>query len=97
MATTDARKTNYKAKLTDGFFFQVLNFVQTYAALLPDYEVACEHEHSNCVLIAHKKVRGFLLKLGTFFTKLWQFKINGKWWTWIDYPKFHELVTGDFF
>ena len=35
---------------------EVLNFVQTIAALLPDYEVACEHEHSNCVLIAHKKV-----------------------------------------
>ena len=35
---------------------QVLNFVQKFADLLPDYEVACEHEHSNCVLIAHKKV-----------------------------------------
>ncbi len=35
---------------------EVLNFVQTFAALLPDYEVACEHEHSNCVLLAHKKV-----------------------------------------
>lgn len=35
---------------------QVLNFVQEFADLLPDYEVACEHEHSNCVLIAHKKV-----------------------------------------
>jgi tRNA wybutosine-synthesizing protein 1 len=21
-----------------------------------------------------------------------QFKIDGDWWTWIDYPKFHELV-----
>lgn len=37
-------------------FAQVLNFVQKFADLLPDYEVACEHEHSNCVLIAHKKV-----------------------------------------
>lgn len=34
----------------------MLNFVQTYADLLSDYEVCCEHEHSNCVLIAHKKV-----------------------------------------
>lgn len=25
--------------------------------MLPDYEIACEHEHSNCLLIAHKKVR----------------------------------------
>ena len=35
---------------------QVLNFVQKFSDLLPDYEIACEHEHSNCVLIAHKKV-----------------------------------------
>ena len=35
---------------------QVLSFVQMFADLLPDYEVVCEHEHSNCVLIAHKKV-----------------------------------------
>ena len=34
----------------------MLNFVQKFADLLPDYEIACEHEHSNCVLIAHKKV-----------------------------------------
>ncbi|XP_064391426.1 S-adenosyl-L-methionine-dependent tRNA 4-demethylwyosine synthase TYW1-like [Halichondria panicea] len=54
---------------------EVLNFVQTFAALLPDYAVACEHEHSNCVLIAHKK-----------------FFIDGKWHTWIDYTKFHELI-----
>ena len=26
------------------------------ADLLPDYEIASEHEHSNCVLIAHNKV-----------------------------------------
>jgi len=54
---------------------EVLNFVQKFADLLPDYEVACEHEHSNCVLIAHKK-----------------FKIDGRWHTWIDYPRFHELI-----
>ena len=35
---------------------QVVNFVQRFAVMLPNYEVACEHEHSNCVLIAHKKV-----------------------------------------
>ena len=35
---------------------QVLNFVQKFVDLLPDYEIACEHEHSNCVLIAHEKV-----------------------------------------
>ncbi|XP_068124664.1 S-adenosyl-L-methionine-dependent tRNA 4-demethylwyosine synthase TYW1-like isoform X2 [Hyperolius riggenbachi] len=54
---------------------EVIHFVQELSGLLPDYEVACEHEHSNCMLIAHKK-----------------FKIDGEWWTWIDYEKFQELV-----
>lgn len=36
---------------------EVVAFVQQLAAMLPEYEVACEHEHSNCLLIAHKKVR----------------------------------------
>lgn len=40
-----------------------------------EYEIACEHEHSCCMLIAKK-----------------QFKINGVWHTWIDYPKFFELI-----
>ncbi|XP_075051126.1 S-adenosyl-L-methionine-dependent tRNA 4-demethylwyosine synthase TYW1-like isoform X2 [Mixophyes fleayi] len=35
---------------------EVIHFVQELTDLLPDYEVACEHEHSNCMLIAHKKV-----------------------------------------
>uniref|UniRef100_A0A8D0GAY8 S-adenosyl-L-methionine-dependent tRNA 4-demethylwyosine synthase TYW1 n=1 Tax=Sphenodon punctatus TaxID=8508 RepID=A0A8D0GAY8_SPHPU len=54
---------------------EVVHFVQELAAFLPDYAVACEHEHSNCLLIAHKK-----------------FKIDGEWWTWIDYDHFQELV-----
>ncbi|KAG0481416.1 hypothetical protein HPP92_012274 [Vanilla planifolia] len=41
------------------------------------YEVACEHAHSCCVLLA---------KVNTF-------KINGHWHTWIDYDRFHELVA----
>ncbi|KAK7682930.1 hypothetical protein QCA50_013963 [Cerrena zonata] len=40
-----------------------------------DYEVAAEHAHSCCILIAHTK-----------------FKINNKWHTHIDYPRFFELV-----
>lgn len=39
------------------------------------YDIACEHRHSCCVLIAKKK-----------------FRIDGKWHTWIDYDKFHELA-----
>lgn len=41
------------------------------------YEVACEHVHSCCVLLA----------------KVDKFKINGQWFTWIDYEKFHDLVA----
>lgn len=41
-----------------------------------EYEVACEHVHSCCVLLA----------------KTDKFKVNGKWFTWIDYEKFHNLV-----
>ncbi|XP_070572971.1 S-adenosyl-L-methionine-dependent tRNA 4-demethylwyosine synthase TYW1-like [Ptychodera flava] len=34
---------------------EVVSFVQKLCDQLPDYEIACEHEHSNCVLIANKK------------------------------------------
>lgn len=34
---------------------EVLSFVKQLVALLPDYSIASEHEHSNCVLIAHQK------------------------------------------
>ncbi|WAR02429.1 TYW1-like protein [Mya arenaria] len=54
---------------------EVVKFVQQFAEELPDYEIASEHEHSNCLLLAHKK-----------------FKVNGEWWTWIDYPRFHKLI-----
>jgi len=49
-------------------------------ALLPadqaDYGLACEHEHSLCVLIANKN----------------KYMVDGEWCTWINYEKFHELV-----
>uniref|UniRef100_H3DNU0 S-adenosyl-L-methionine-dependent tRNA 4-demethylwyosine synthase TYW1 n=1 Tax=Tetraodon nigroviridis TaxID=99883 RepID=H3DNU0_TETNG len=54
---------------------EVVAFVQQLADMLPQYEVACEHEHSNCLLLAHTK-----------------FKVDGAWWTWIDYERFQELV-----
>uniref|UniRef100_A0A8C5TA81 tRNA 4-demethylwyosine synthase (AdoMet-dependent) n=1 Tax=Malurus cyaneus samueli TaxID=2593467 RepID=A0A8C5TA81_9PASS len=34
---------------------EVLAFTQELARLLPDYGIACEHEHSNCLLLAHRK------------------------------------------
>ncbi|XP_029027149.1 S-adenosyl-L-methionine-dependent tRNA 4-demethylwyosine synthase TYW1 [Betta splendens] len=54
---------------------EVVAFVQQLADMLPQYEIACEHEHSNCLLIAHSK-----------------FKVDGRWWTWIDYERFQELI-----
>ncbi|XP_021567978.1 S-adenosyl-L-methionine-dependent tRNA 4-demethylwyosine synthase [Carlito syrichta] len=36
---------------------EVVRFVRELVNLIPNYEIACEHEHSNCLLIAHKKVR----------------------------------------
>ncbi|XP_068945250.1 S-adenosyl-L-methionine-dependent tRNA 4-demethylwyosine synthase TYW1-like [Petaurus breviceps papuanus] len=53
---------------------EVIRFVEDLVDLLPSYEIACEHEHSNCLLIAHTK-----------------FKIDGEWWTWIDYDRFQDL------
>ena len=38
---------------------QVLHFVRQLVELLPDYEIASEHEHSNCLLLAQKKVFWF--------------------------------------
>jgi tRNA wybutosine-synthesizing protein 1 len=40
------------------------------------YGIATEHEHSCCILIARED----------------RFKVNGQWHTWIDYPKFDELI-----
>merc|ERR1712137_717830 len=42
---------------------------------IPHYEIASEHEHSCCVLMANAD----------------KFKINNKWYTFIDFDKFLEL------
>ncbi|EDV22483.1 uncharacterized protein TRIADDRAFT_28630, partial [Trichoplax adhaerens] len=36
---------------------EVLSFTDKLVDNLPEYEIACEHEHSNCVLVAHKKFK----------------------------------------
>ncbi|XP_045427184.1 S-adenosyl-L-methionine-dependent tRNA 4-demethylwyosine synthase TYW1 isoform X1 [Pipistrellus kuhlii] len=36
---------------------EVVRFVRELVGLIPDYEIACEHEHSNCLLIAHRKFK----------------------------------------
>lgn len=56
---------------------QVVEFAQELLKLLPTgkYELACEHSHSNCTLLANTK-----------------FKKDDKWYTWIDYEKFFQLI-----
>jgi len=34
---------------------EVIFFVKKLVEKLPDYDISCEHEHSNCLLITHKK------------------------------------------
>ena len=47
---------------------EVVDFVQRLAQLLqPDYAIASEHAHSNCVLLAHVKVR---IGIGVLFINL---------------------------
>ena len=36
---------------------EVVTFVQLLCERLPQYGLACEHEHSNCLLLANTKVR----------------------------------------
>jgi len=60
------------------FHEEVVKFTQALCDAIGsenEYELAAEHEHSCCILMAHKS-----------------FKKEGVWHTWIDYPKFHELV-----
>lgn len=35
---------------------EVVNFVRLLCERLPQYDLACEHEHSNCLLLANTKV-----------------------------------------
>ncbi|MBN3308352.1 TYW1 synthase, partial [Amia calva] len=36
---------------------EVIHFVQQLTDMLPEYEIASEHEHSNCLLVAHTKFK----------------------------------------
>ena len=42
-----------------------------------EYGLACEHAHSCCILLARTD----------------RYKIDGEWYTWIDYDKFQNLVA----
>lgn len=75
---------------------EVLNFCKVLAdevnALVDpadaQYEISCEHEHSLCVLITNKNK---FFKNGAKARLIWFWPFQGKWHTWINYPKFFEL------
>lgn len=58
------------------FSKDICNYVNTLTDCC-EYGVASEHQHSNLVLLAKKKYKN---------------EEDGRWRTWIDYKKFHELV-----
>jgi len=59
------------------FHEEVRHFAQKVAAYVgEDYELACEHAHSCCILIGRKDM-----------------KVDGVWHTWINYPRFYELLA----
>ncbi|XP_057364640.1 S-adenosyl-L-methionine-dependent tRNA 4-demethylwyosine synthase TYW1-like [Daphnia carinata] len=55
---------------------EVVTFGEKICTYLEGYGLAAEHEHSNCILLA---------KRSKFFR-------DGRWNTWIDYDKFHQLM-----
>jgi tRNA wybutosine-synthesizing protein 1 len=42
---------------------EVVKFVRLLCERLPQFDVACEHEHSNCLLLANTKVKKTSLKI----------------------------------
>ena len=58
---------------------EVVKFTSEINKYVQGYELASEHEHSCCVLLANKS----------------KFFVEGAWHTWIDFDKFIELQAGD--
>lgn len=48
---------------------EVVSFVQALCQRLPQYDLACEHEHSNCLLLANTKVDRLFSTEPIFSTK----------------------------
>lgn len=85
------------------FHEEVREFTQLVAdACGPEYEVASEHAHSCCMLVRQH------LGTPSHCSSAWDFltcyvlaaqighvsmKRDGVFHTWIDYPKFHELIA----
>ena len=49
---------------------EVIYFVKKLVERLPDYDISCEHEHSNCLLITHKKVKFISSEVATKFCEI---------------------------
>lgn len=64
------------------FYEECVNFVREFCKELQrrglHYEIAAEHAHSNCILIADTR-----------------FKVNGEWYTHIDFDKFFTLLRDE--
>lgn len=76
---------------------EVVSFVQRLCEMLPDYEICSEHEHSNSVLVAHKK---FFINnewhVWIDYEKFHSLLASGKPFTAVDYqaPMPHWAVFG---
>uniref|UniRef100_A0A915JCG2 S-adenosyl-L-methionine-dependent tRNA 4-demethylwyosine synthase TYW1 n=1 Tax=Romanomermis culicivorax TaxID=13658 RepID=A0A915JCG2_ROMCU len=69
---------------------EVVNFVRQLVEPLDDYEIACEHEHSNCILVANKKfyINGrwhTWIDYEKFHALFDEYKSTGKTFTSLDY------------
>ncbi|XP_039292528.1 S-adenosyl-L-methionine-dependent tRNA 4-demethylwyosine synthase TYW1 [Nilaparvata lugens] len=51
----DSNKVNSLTMQNVPWHEEVVSFAGKLVDLLPNYDIASEHEHSNCILIAHKK------------------------------------------
>eukprot|EP00921_Rhytidocystis_pertsovi_P022024 GHVQ01035260.1.p1 GENE.GHVQ01035260.1~~GHVQ01035260.1.p1 ORF type:complete len:716 (-),score=78.56 GHVQ01035260.1:2117-4264(-) len=61
---------------------EVIEFGQAICSSLADirdeYELASEHRHSCCIVLARRRFKD----------------AEGRWLTWVDYNKFHQLASG---
>ncbi len=73
------------------WYAETINFVDSLQKYLPnEYELACEHEHSNCVLIAHSKFKinnewWTFIDYEKFIELVKEHDLNGTQFTSLDY------------
>lgn len=69
---------------------EVCSFVESLVGLLEDYEIAAEHEHSNCLLVANKKFKRdsvwhTWIDYDKFHSLMQQYEETGQTFTSLDY------------